>query len=149
MFEQSSGEVAVVLIEFDHPDTPGSPPWPFRVCDHTIDVVSNGNTFIAGPIGVQLPDQDSQAETSVKLTVLGPPQVFIEELRKINNPPTFKVQIVLLSEPDTVLEEYDQIILRNVEADRISIVFELRYEQLSEEPYPGDRFNVPLFPGLF
>jgi hypothetical protein len=150
MYEQNTEEVAVALISVDNPDDPGAPPWPLRVADHPTDIVSNGETYMAGHFELILPDQEASGiEVSLKIGLFGPPHVMVKELRAVSEPPLFQVAVVLESDPDTILHEWIDITLRNVEADNVSIIFELRYEQLSETPFPGYRYSLPLFPGLF
>ena len=150
MYEQHTEEVAIILVSVDNPDNPGVPPWPLRVADHPTDIVSNGETYLATHFELIPPDQQSgTTEVALKIGISAPPHVMVEQLRLVVGIPLFQIAIILASDPDTVLREWVDIKLRNVEADNVSIVFELRYEQLSEMPYPGYRYSLPLFPGLF
>jgi len=150
MYEQNTGEVPIEIVTVDNPDAPGVAPFPLRVANHPADVVSNGNTFTAGSFEVIPPDQEAGlTEVAMKVGLNAPPHEFIAALRPLTCVPTFLVQVVLVSDPDVILREWADLKLRNVDADNVSIVFELRYEQLSEVPFPGHRYSVPLFPGLY
>lgn len=149
MYEQNTSEIPLVLLTFDNPDDPGAEGFPIRLVGNSEPIVSRGETYAAALFQIELPQEEVGVEPSLKLIIPGPPEDFIAVIRQIVSPPTFLLEIIISSDPDTVVRKWDQIVMRKVEADQAMVSFELRYETLSQEAFPGDRFSLPNFPALF
>jgi len=150
MYAQVTDDFPVVLVSFDHPETPGLGEFPFRFASDSEDVVSNGDTYLAAVFSFQPPDQEPGKELVARIAVPGPSINFITAVRSLGAvAPKFEVKIVMASNPDQVLREWKNIVLRNFDANAVGFVAELHFSRLTETPFPGDRYSLSNFPGIF
>jgi Domain of unknown function (DUF1833) len=141
---QESDEVLVVLLTLSHPSIDE----PLRVCNDSQDVVSRGETFLSLPFIVTMPDDSPTSVPQVNITLDAIDRSFIQAIRSIDSAPSLLMELVLASDPDSVEMDWD-FVLRNVEYDAFSITGTLSYEQILDEPYPGDEVTPSTLPGVF
>ena len=150
MYAQTTDATPLVLLEFDHPDNPGQGDFPAYLVNNPVAVESNGNIYQPVAFQALLPDQTGDSELPVlRLALVGPPHEMIAMVRPLQNPPTMKVSMILAEDPDTIMREWDNIVLRNVAADNLGLQFEMQYEDLALTPFPKNRYSLGNFPGLF
>lgn len=145
VFAQDTDEAFLMLITINHDDLGA----PIRVVTSGSNITSRGETYVAVPVEVTLPNdlEGAQPQAGLKIDNLDP--VIISTLRQIRSSPTVTIEIVLESDPETVEITLPEFNLRNVDYDALTISGTLEVEDLSAEPFPCDLFTPALFPGIF
>ena len=146
VFAQQTGEVFLHLLDISHPDLIGGP---IRLVSDTVAVISGGNTYEPFPFEIDLPSDEEEHLSQAELLVgeVGP--TIVEALRTITTPPSIDLRIVLASAPDTTVAGPFNFTAREVEGDATSLRLRLTFEDILNEPFPGDEFDPARFPGLF
>lgn len=142
---QETSEAALLLLTIDHDDLAQ----PIRVTSDAVQTVSNGNTFLAYPFQLTLPDDPDNGFSSAKLTIDNVHRDIVVAIRSISSPPTATIQIVLGSDPDTVYIEFSDFKLADINYDALTVTADLVIDHFIHEPFPGTRFLPSNFPGLF
>ena len=145
VYGQETDEVLVVLIEIDHADLAN----PIRVCSNAGDVVSNGNTFVAFPFELTLPDDQDNAAPRASLRIDNVDRQIVQAIRTIGSPPSVRIMVVLASDPDTIEADWDGFTLRVASYDALTVAGEILTDAFEDEPYPAASFTPGRFPGLF
>lgn len=129
----------IVLFKLTHPDLTTQ-----RFALAMDDVVSNGNTFTALPIEIELPSDDRGVPRGA-LRISNVPGTLWRLLNALDaaTPPQLTIQLVLESAPDTVQEEYADLDVSAVSGTTDTIEAEYGHEDRSEEPYPAQRLIPP------
>lgn len=147
-FRQETDEVVVALLTIEHPNLTE----PGRICSDTVDVTSRGNLFKGGvPFMINLPDQDPETPSRVRLTMDILDQELVAVVLSIpaETPPTVMLEVVLAATPDIVESGPYHFTMRNAEGDITTIECELAFEDLLSAPYPKESFTPASHPGLF
>ena len=145
MNAQQTGEIPLYILEIVHADITT-----LRFVNNSADVVSNGETYIAWPFQVAIPPVDAEDQVpKVQLSIDNVDQSIVETVRSITSPPTIRIAIILLSDPDTIEAGWYELSLKDVTYDVMTVSGELGYEDIQDEPYPADTFNPQEWPGLF
>jgi hypothetical protein len=142
---QESGEAELVLLTITHAAI--SPP--IRVVNNTVDIVSNGNTFVAFPFDITLPEDSDAALPGMRLKISNIDRRIIEALRTITSPATVTLDVILGSAPNTLEATFAGFTLRNVEGDVFWVEGQLLLEDLLNEPFLAFAYDPNLAPGLF
>lgn len=145
IYSPETGETILFLLTIDHDDLAT----PFRFVNDTNDIVSNGDTYIAYPFQITLPNSGEDIVPMMSLVIDNIHRDIVETIRTITSPPTITVDIVLASSPDTIEATWPEFTLRDVTYDRITISGTLGVELLQQEPFPADSYTPVHFPGLF
>lgn len=121
---------------------------PVRVCSGGADIVSRGNTFIAYPFNIA-PVTDGDAAPRASLLIGNVDRRITDALDKLTKPPTFKLEAVLFSDPQTVWYAVDGLKLKTYTADSITVTGELSLERFTSEPWPGVFMTPSFAPTLY
>lgn len=142
---QNTAEQPVTLITVD------SPEWaaPFRVCDDYNPITSRGDLFDPFPFEIELPDSKSDQLPRAKLVVANVTRELTDQIIELTDSPTLKVEIVLKSEPDTVIYSTEGLALENPRWTADTIAMDLTMRDITREPFAKDRTTPALFPALF
>ena len=143
-FAQHSGEVYIALLVISHADITT-----LRFAANSENVSSGGNTYIAYPFDIRLPQERDDQPPQVPIVIDNVDRAIVDEIRTLTGPPDVTLSVVLASDPDVV--EYGPIetTLRNVDWNFGTITGDLQAEDLLNESYPGDAFTPQNAPGLF
>ncbi len=142
---QETGEVFLLLLTLDHDELAA----PIRVVNNTVDIVSRGNTYIAYPFQLELPAEDADQISSVRLSIDNVDRTIVQSLRAISSPVAVTIEVVLASSPDTVEAGPFAMSLVQAEYDALVIQGELAFEDVLTEPFPGHAYVPADYPGLF
>lgn len=146
LFAASTDQVFVRLLRLSHPDLPE----PIRVCADALDTVHLGERFQAFPFDVTFPDDTEEAPPRVVLEIAAADRRVITAIRSLSGGPmTVEFAVVLASSPDIKEAGWYTFSLREAEFDAGFVRGELRFEDVLNEPYPGELFTPALFRGLF
>lgn len=142
---EETGEVFLTLLTFEHPDIPA----PIRVVNNHTDIVSRGNRYIGYPFDIVLPGEDPSRPQSASLRIDGVDGQIVSILRGLTSPPTVTLEVILASSPDLIEVAFEDLTLSSADWDATTITADLAYEDILNEPFPGDSFTPATTPGLF
>ena len=145
VYGAQTDEAPLVLITIEHADLPT----PIRLSSDVVDTISNGETFIAYPFEISLPDDPHQGITRGKFSFENISQDYTAAIRSLTTAPTMRIDIVLASDPDTLEVSYTDFEMTNFEYDVNVISATLSVESFMTEPWPGDSFLPSKFSGIF
>lgn len=143
---RETGECLAVLLTLSHPAFAA----PIRVTNVGSDVTSRGDLFQNFPFTPSFPRDTGDAPPLVNLTVCNVTREIVNQLRPIvDQRVQVLIEVVLSDTPDTV--EYGPLNfeLRDVKYDAFVVEGSLGFEDVLNEPFPGDEMNPTTFPGLF
>ena len=140
---EATDEVPLVLLTVDHDELDA----PIRVCDNIEAITSNGNTFLALPFDVELPD-DGERPGEARVRIDNVSRDIALVLRRISTPPLVTIQVVLASQPDTIEYEITNLTLRDATYDLNYVSGFLRFEDLTTEAV-AEIITPQRFPALF
>ena len=145
VYAQETTQEFIVLITLSHPDLSTA----IRVNSSGLDIVSNGETFVAFPFEVVLPDDVDDRPPRAKLRIDYISREIVLAVRTISSAPFVNIQIVMASSPDTIEAEFLDFRLSNITYDQLTVEGDLTLEEFIGEPYPARVFSPADFPGLF
>lgn len=136
-------EVVIVLLTIEHPAIET-----IRVTNDNVDVTSNGNAFLSYPFEITLPP-DAEDPGAAQLVIGNVDRVITEALEKMDEPPTCTVQVVLASTPNIIEYEWANLVLRNANADDVTVTAVIGHPVIDSQPYPPIRATQRDLPGLY
>jgi len=142
---QETEEVFLLLLTLDHEDLAE----PIRVVNNTEDVTSRGDTYIAYPFEIALPDEDPESVARVTLRIDNVNREIVKSLRAISSPLSVGLEVVMATSPDTVEAGPFNMTLVSAEHDALTVTGELAFEDVLNEPFPGHGYVPSAYPGLF
>ena len=144
MLAQNSAEVFLVLLTFSHPSIAA-----LRLVNNTQDVISRGNTYVAFPFDITLPNDVADRMVSVQLSINNVDRRLIDEIRAVSEPITVTLEIIAASAPNTVEVGPFSFTMVSADYNQETITASLTYEPVLSEPFPARSFDPRDFPGLF
>lgn len=145
MLAQQTGEAFLVFLRIDHADLDE----PIRVVSDGVDHVVDGLTWTAFPFEIAIPSESEDSVPSVKLSIDNVDRSIVQAVRSLASPPTVTIHVALGSSPSTIEAGPYEFTLRNVAYDALAVTGDLRFEDVLNEPCPGDVMSPTTFPGLF
>jgi hypothetical protein len=122
---------------------------PIRVCSDSKPVASRGNLYQNFPFEPILPDDSDDKPPSVSLRISAVDRQVIKTARAVSGDFAVTFEVVLASSPDTVEGGANVFTLRGITYDVDVIEGTLAFEDVLNEPFPGDSFTPSRFPGVF
>lgn len=139
-----ASKLPLVLLTMSHADLTS----PIRVVNNNENITSNGETYIAFPFEIVLPDSTEDSPPRARLQISNVSREIGQAIRSISSPPSLLIQVVRPDAPDTVEVEFVGMRLANVLLDALMVSGEVEFEDLSREPFPGFCMTPSEFPGL-
>lgn len=139
-----ASDLPLVLLTLDHDDLAS----PIRVVNNTESVTSNGETFVAFPFEVSLPEDNEDTQPRARLRIDNVSREIAQAVRQITSAVEVTIQVVRQDDPDTVELEFPSLRLVNVRFDALAVEGDLEFEDLTRAPYPALTFSPASFPGL-
>ena len=140
-----TGEVFLLLLTLDLEELET----PIRVVNNTKDIVSLGETYIAFPFEIALPDEDPDSVVRVTLRIDNVDREIVKNLRTVSSPLAVSLEVVMASSPDIVEAGPFNMTLVTAEYDALTVTGELAFEDVLNEPFPGHAYVPGDYPGLF
>jgi len=142
---QETGEVFLFLIDLSHPDLVT-----MRFVNNQVDVISGGNTYMAFPFELTIPDDREDEITRVQLAIDNIDRRVVEAIRSIDTPALFTLRVIRATEPDVAVAGPYTCTLRNVSYNALTVTGDLSpFEDMMNEPFPQHAFTPATAPGLF
>ena len=139
----------LLCVTIEHSELPA----PIRLVTNAQNVVrtigAEQVTFLACPLQAKLSDDTDDRPPQARLIVDNIDRRMVAAVRTITSPPTVKLEVVKISDPDTVEAEFSDFELKEVTYDALTIEGALTLEGLFQEPAVGWGFTPGYFPGLF
>lgn len=120
-----------------------------RIVNNLVDIESNGQTFTAFPLSIELSADDGETLQSVRLKVDNVTLEMITWLRSITDPIPVILQTVFSDEPDIIEQQISDLVIREVKYDALNIEATLYADDDLNQAIPSDTYNSNEFPGLF
>lgn len=150
---QRTNDVFVLLIDVMLWDADAGEYTCVHVCNNSIDIVSSASgssvTYIAFPVDVIPPSEESRGASVGTLTISNVTQDIISAIRALTKPMLVTMSIINHMEPDEYVATWPEYIWRQLTYDVNVISGQLSLENFLSEPYPGGTMTSSIFPGLF
>ncbi len=139
-------EYPVTMLEISHSLLPE----PVRVVRDTLDLISNGHTYIAVPFRFIFPDEkdDEAPRASIAIDNVGRELMQWLEVSGGGQGAKVKMMQVLRSAPDTVEIQIEMDII-SVTASPKEVVAELGFENIFFKPLCRAQYRPDTHPGMF
>jgi hypothetical protein len=148
LYAQETSEIPVVLATIEHAGLSGGI---LRLCNHREEIESRGETFSPFGFDVILPsdDEDSPPLATVSFDNVAREQT--EWLRSITTAPTILIEIVRLSDPDTLEMRWPRLKLQSPTwpPGGAVITAQLIQDDVGRIMCPFKTYNPADYPGLF
>ena len=157
---QNTDEREVCLLTISHPEFEA----PIRLStDPTVylrddeeskspiyGTVSRGEEYVYVPITPTLPSSDSETPPVGRFSISNVSQIVSPYLLMINDSyPRVTVEVVMASDPDTVIQIWPELDLTSTSIDASSAEVQVSLNASNVEPIPWLRFVPAYFPNLF
>lgn len=142
----NEGPMPLALVTINHASFSN----PIRVVDNTEDVTFGGETFVAFPFDVTLPDEREDGIPKARLVIDNVTREIAQHIRSIapDSPLSVQIDVVRMGETVTPEATVPNLRLVNVTVDALTVSGDLELEDLAREPYPGRTFTPAEYPGL-
>jgi uncharacterized protein DUF1833 len=138
-------EVLLDLLTITHPSLPN----PLRFVNNPTNVTSRGFTYVASTFQAQAPSQVEEGEPTAAIEIQNIDRAVEQSLAGLTGEPTFTLEVVLASAPDTVLMGPAALPLAIAETSSQTIRLQLgSADPLLAKLFPRNRFSTERFPGL-
>lgn len=143
---ENSDEVFLVLLTIrTTPETAED----IRVVNNTEDITSRGLNFLACPFSLSLPDSSDSTFTTAQLEIDNVDTRIWQGVRVLNQSAPVLIEVVLASEPDTLVLVTEGLILREATATLTKITGTLLPDTIWQKGFPADDFDPAQNPGMF
>lgn len=145
---QETGDALVALVDIAHASMSGSP---IRVVQNLQPMVSQGNTYVAFPFVVKLPDDSDNTHPEVTLSIDAVDQSIASAIKSLSptQSPSVTITLVLASQPGVIELQMSNMLLRHVSGDAMTIEGTLVLDESDLEAYPEGSYTPGAFPGMF
>lgn len=144
LYQRRSGDPLLWLATFRHADLSK----PLNIVRNAEDVVSQGVTFHKGWFDLEEPVDDGNPPKG-RMSIPNIDLEFSRLLLRIRGAVRVRLRSILASSPDTVLDNYDFLYLRDISGDDAAISGTLGPWLIANEPWPARSGTKPRFPGVW
>lgn len=145
VFASQTGEAFLCLVTIAHADLSS----PVRVSSDAVATSSRGDSFVAFPFEIVLPQDSEDSPPKSRLKIDNVDRDIVRKLRSVSSAPTVLIEIVRGADPDTVEASFPDFRLRDARYDVLTVEGDLDLEDFISEPYPAGVFSPAYFAGLF
>lgn len=146
IYAPQTGEVFAVLLTLEHPSFLA----PIRVNSSGGDLVSGGHTYQNFPFEFILPDELEDSPSTVGLRICNVDRSIVQAIRAIpSDRVTVTASIVTADDPETIEAGPFSFSLLECSYDSVVVEGTIGYEDLLNEPFPGDSVNPASLPAIF
>ena len=145
MHAEETEIVWLVLLKIDHATFTD----PVRLVNNTVDVASNGETYIAFPFEITLPGSTVEEIAPAEIILHDVVREVVPYLRSAQGDITVTVSVILADDPDHVEIGPMEMTLSEADWDQSTITVKLTVEDLLNSRYPPDIMDERTAPGLF
>ena len=142
---QQTSDGLITLITIEHPGLSETQ----YLNDSGANVASRGNTYLACLIQAMLSEDGDDRPLQAKLVIDNIDRTIAEALRSTITPAIITLELVKISDPDTVEVSLADFKLKEVVINTLVIQGTLTLEGLFQEPAIKYYMTPSMFPGLF
>lgn len=117
--------------------------------NNTVDIVSRGTNFVGCPFSFVLPDSLDQVISEATLEIDNVDPRIWQGLRELNEAPYITIEVILASEPNTVLLKGEGMRLREASTTSQKITGKIVPDTIWQAGFPVHEFDPAQNPGLF
>ncbi len=143
LFSQESDDPFLTLLTMTHET------FSAYLVNNTVDVVSNGNTFLAFPMKITLPADDGESTRDFAIDLDNVSLELIESFRSVTTAIDVKIELILASMPDTIQMSYEDLLIRSISYDSKKISAKIVLDNFLSVAMTSERYGPTNFPGLF
>src|SRR5216683_945089 len=154
MMAQETDEIFVMLATLTHV----SFPQPIRVCSDLTPVISNSRYFFGWRFDIQFPSDINNELPRAQAVIDNINPAIGDAIQTMANQATspstggntlkVTIEFVRLSDPDTIEAIWNDLTLRTVKVDDVSVTGTLTYEDILNEPLAA-KITPSTVPGVF
>ena len=137
-------DLYLVLLDIDHPDLAQT----ISVVNNTVNVISNGTSYIAFPFEIALPESPENSPPRAELTISNVGREISQAIRSVGSPPSVTIAVIRQATPDVIEALHVGMKLTGVSYDAQQVSGQLVREALVTEPYPAMTYSPAEFRGL-
>jgi len=137
-------DLYLVLLTIEHPDLDP----PIHVVNNTVNVISNGITYVAFPFEIALPESPENSPPRAELTISNVGREISQAIRSVGSPPSVTIAVIRQATPDVIEALHVGMKLTGVSYDAQQVSGQLVREDLVTEPYPAMTYSPAEFRGL-
>jgi hypothetical protein len=112
-------------------------------------VTSNAQVYTPYGFNLILATEDGETLPTFQLAVDAVDRELIDEIRTLSSPPTVKIQIVPISDPDVIEIAIPDLEMRDIKYDAFTISGTLYWGEPLNQRFPAQRYTPENCPGLF
>jgi len=145
LFDPASDDPFLFLIKMTHPSWGADQ----LLVNNNEDIISRGETYLALPMNVKLPQDDGESVPQVQLEIDNVSIDLIDEIRSITTPIQVSLVGALASNPDIWEVELHELKISTISYDKEKITATLILDGFLSQTIPSEHYNPSNFPGLF
>ncbi len=149
LLAERAGDPILELCTITHPNLPT-----LRFVRDRVDLVSRGETYLAFPFEITLPEDDEQNPPLARLRISNVSRQIVEGIRSVKRDERlqFTLEVVRAADPDTVEFSLPTMDLLNVQVTAMTITGDIGSRLARPRRWPGgvhSRFLPSTHPGVF
>ena len=137
-------DLYLVLLTIEHPDLDS----PIHVVNNTVNVISNGITYVAFPFEIALPESPENSPPRAELSISNVSREIGQAIRQVGSPPSVTIAVIRQATPDVIEALHVGMKLTGVTYDVQQVSGQLVREDFTTEPYPAMTYSPAEFRGL-
>lgn len=145
IFAEETGEVFLCLLEIDDPTLQDK----IYAVNDTKDIISNFQKYTAFPFQVTLPTADGESLATLQFSISNVSVALIELVRKMQNPVTVRMKVVMASKPDDVKVDIKYMKLQSITADAQVISFTVMGPEFLSTAFPSHTYSRGAYRALY
>ena len=145
MMAPQTDKCVLILLTIEH----DSLDVPLRYVNNRTIIIRNDETFL--PRAFQLVPPEDNPDTLGKATLVldNADRALTPALRGLGTKPVVTANIVLADDPDETLAGPFEFEMTNAQFTSAQITASLAYQDILNEPWPGDTMTPARFPGIY
>jgi hypothetical protein len=141
-----TGEVVVTCLTFEHESLAE----PIRIVNDTVEIVRAAGTFQSYPFEPDLPEDTEEAGGTATLSICNVDKAITQQLKSIDGIPMVTMEVVLVSQPDTVEMGPFEFDIQQAEHDQTTLTLTLGHEEdFMNQAIPAQTYTPSNSPGAW
>lgn len=145
IFAEETGEIFLCLLEIDDPTLVDK----IYAVNDTQDIISNYIKYTAFPFEVTLPISDGESAGILQFSISNVSVKLIELVRKMRDPVTVRMKVILASEPDDVKVDLRYMQLKSITADAQLLTFSVSGPAFLSDTFPSHTYSRSAYRALY
>lgn len=144
MYKNNSEDPILMLLKLTFPDNTV-----YRLVNNTEDITSNGEIYTAFPFNFTMPDEDSNSEPELNISLSNIGLDLIDSFRSNIQDVTGSLNVVFASFPDFSEITVDNLDLKSITYNEKTIDMVMGYSDILSTKIPSYSYTPSDFPGLY